>query len=178
MEQLRKSPVAQLKKVLDKAHESLNEFAIALLAANDNRIVIKQKTPLEESSHNDNEHIYSPFYVEELVYEEGQVKIYQSHNGQAFVFNEKLDLVEKEHILSKAVFCAKNPVKTEFWPITSVAREDVKEAGFNIENVSDVDMERLADKMEDAYVGNGFWDDLKIIAEELGFPKTLSEEEE
>lgn len=171
------TPIAQLKKILDNVNENLYQFAVALLAANGNRIILKEEILLEYSASgkgsddNCESVTYCPFFIEEIVYKDSMVLVYQSHNGQAVEFDSRFDLVEKENILSKAAFCAENPAKTEYWPITSVARDDVAEAGFDIENISDQDMERLADKMEDAYVGNSFWDDLKTIAEEIGFPK-------
>ncbi len=171
------TPIAQLKKILDNANENLNMFAIELLTANDNRIILREEILLENSragkgSDDNCETVtYCPFFIEEIVYKDSMVLVYQSHNGQAVEFDSRFNLVEKEYILSKAAFRAENPAKTEYWPITSVARDDVAEAGFDIENISDEDMERLADKMENAYVDNGFWNDLKIIAEEIGFPK-------
>ena len=59
-----------------------------------------------------------------------------------------------------------------FFRITSVHRFDLEDAGFDISNVDDATMDELADAMRDAYVDNGFWIDLPIIAEEvLGIPK-------
>lgn len=60
--------------------------------------------------------------------------------------------------------------------ITSVSREDLDAAGFDTSNVDDDTMERLADKMGDAYVSNGFWIDLPIIAEYLEIPKKENNE--
>lgn len=168
-------PVAQLKNILDKAHESLNSFAIALLAANDNRIIIREEILLENSSpsrdDNNATRTYSPFYIEELVCEDGKVKVCQSHNGQFVEFDNRFDLIEKEHILTKAAYCSENSAKTESFSITSVAREDVKVAGFEADDIDDDQMDLLAKKMSSAYVCNSFWIDLKIIAEELGFKK-------
>ena len=174
------TPIAQLKNVLDKAHENLNSFAVALLAANDNRIIIREEILLENSSpsrdDNNATRTYSPFYIEELMYEGGKVKVCQSHNGQSVDFNGSFDLIEKEHILTKAAYCAENPAKTEFFPITSVAREDVKVAGFEADDVDDDQMDLLAKKMSSAYVCDSYWIDLKIIAEEIGFSKKEEEE--
>jgi len=58
------------------------------------------------------------------------------------------------------------PVKV-FFQVTAVARADVrrllpKHRG----KITDDQMEEIARKLGDAYVGSGdFWDDLKIIAE-------------
>ena len=66
----------------------------------------------------------------------------------------------------------------ESFEITSVSREDLDLAGFDTSDVDDSTMERLADKMGDAYVSNGFWIDLPIIAEYLEIPKKCETEEE
>jgi len=60
---------------------------------------------------------------------------------------------------------------TKGFPITSVARADLFDEGYDVSKVSDEIMERLASKMANAYVENGFWIDLGIIAEDLGIPK-------
>lgn len=53
-----------------------------------------------------------------------------------------------------------------YFPITSVSRDDLESEGFDISNVSDDDMRTLADTMGNAYCDNGYWIDLRIIAEE------------
>ncbi len=168
------TPIDQLKKNLDKAHESLNEFALTLLAANDNRIILREEILLEDShpirDNNNATRTYLPFYIEEIIYEDSKVKVYQSHGGQAVLFGS-FNLIEKEHILTRAAFNAENPAKTEFFPITSVAREDLRIAGFEADSITDEDMSLLANKMSSAYVQYSFWEDLKIIAEHIGIEK-------
>lgn len=58
-----------------------------------------------------------------------------------------------------------------YFPITRVSRDDLKAKGFWTNNVDDATMERLASKMGDAYLDNGYWIDLEIIAEHLDIPK-------
>lgn len=65
-----------------------------------------------------------------------------------------------------------NDERQEFFPITSVSREDLSGRGFNTARVSDATMTRLASKMADAYLEQAYWIDLDIIAEYLGIPKT------
>lgn len=60
-----------------------------------------------------------------------------------------------------------------FFTITSVHRDDLKDKGFDVSKVDDATMEQLARKMSEAYVENGFWVDLDIIAEDLGIPKSV-----
>ena len=60
--------------------------------------------------------------------------------------------------------------ENEDYPITSVCREDLKE-NFDIKNIDESTMKKLASKMADAYCDDGFWIDLEIIAEHLGIPK-------
>ena len=56
--------------------------------------------------------------------------------------------------------------------ITSVTREDLEMRGFDTTNITDAQMERLAQKMCDDYLEQMFWISLDIIAEDiLGFKK-------
>lgn len=82
----------------------------------------------------------------------------------------------------KAYFDAKeNPTEQErhlkerlsegYFPITSVHRDDLKGAGFDVEGISDDDMKELADKMANDYCEQLFWEIMETIADILGFPK-------
>ena len=56
--------------------------------------------------------------------------------------------------------------------ITSVTREDLEMRGFDATNITDEQMERLAQKMCDDYLEQMFWISLDIIAEDIiGIPK-------
>ena len=57
------------------------------------------------------------------------------------------------------------------FPITSVCRADLENAGFNTASVDDGTMSELASKMANEYCDMGFWEDLKILAEHLGIKK-------
>jgi len=51
--------------------------------------------------------------------------------------------------------------------ITSVHKDDLESQGFDVSNVTDEQMETIADKMADAYTGNDtYWIDLRVIAGE------------
>ena len=65
-----------------------------------------------------------------------------------------------------------------YFSIGCLHRDDLEAAGFDASNVDDDTMDRLADKMGDAYVSNGFWIDLPIIAEYLEIPKKGETEED
>lgn len=56
--------------------------------------------------------------------------------------------------------------KQEFFPIASVAREDLEGIGFDTGGIGDEDMRDLASKMADAYCEQIFWIDLEIMATE------------
>lgn len=58
-----------------------------------------------------------------------------------------------------------------FFSITRIHRDDLESIGFSTSKVTDDVMLELAEKMAEAYTGNVFWIDLRIIAEELGIPK-------
>ena len=56
--------------------------------------------------------------------------------------------------------------------ITSVSREDLEYRGFDTTNITDAQMERLAQKLCDDYLEQMFWISLDIIAEDImGFKK-------
>ena len=57
------------------------------------------------------------------------------------------------------------------YPISSVHKDDLKDAGFNTKNVSDSDMKYLADKMSDDYCEYLFWESLKTNADYIGIPR-------
>ena len=60
----------------------------------------------------------------------------------------------------------------EDFVITSVSREDLESAGFDASDVDDDTMTELAEEMADDYLEQLFWTSLKILAENLGIPKT------
>jgi hypothetical protein len=55
--------------------------------------------------------------------------------------------------------------------VSSVSREDLEGIGFDVSKVDDETMRKLASKLSDAYMENGFWIDLPIIAEYLEISK-------
>lgn len=61
--------------------------------------------------------------------------------------------------------------EAEFFDITSVSRDDVNELNFDGANMTDSQMERLADKMENAYLANGYWDDMRLCLEDMEISK-------
>jgi lipoate synthase len=65
-------------------------------------------------------------------------------------------------------------MEKEYFKITSVARQDLEEIGFDASNVNDDTMEELASKMADAYIENDFWIELEVIADYLKIPKKLT----
>ena len=59
----------------------------------------------------------------------------------------------------------------EYFPITSVSRADLDGLGYDTSKVDDSTMERLAEKMGEAYTEQAFWIDLPIIADNENIPK-------
>jgi len=56
------------------------------------------------------------------------------------------------------------------FPLTSICRHDLRDINLTtqeIESLDNEDMKRIASKLADAYLENGFWDDLKIIVEDI-----------
>lgn len=65
--------------------------------------------------------------------------------------------------------------RNEFFPITSLHRDDLEGLGYDTSKVDDSTMRRLASKMADAYLESTFWIDLPIVADYLDIP--MREEE-
>lgn len=62
-------------------------------------------------------------------------------------------------------------MKDEF-VISVLSRADLEALGFDVSNVDDDTMQRLADKLGDDYCEQLFWSSLKILAEYFEIPKT------
>ena len=58
-----------------------------------------------------------------------------------------------------------------FFYITSVHRDDLEAKGFDVSEVTDEQMKRLASKMCDDYCTQLFHDSMEMIAEDMGIPK-------
>ncbi len=86
----------------------------------------------------------------------------KANNEQARAFKEEIK--DLDEIIEEA----EKPL--EHFEITSVARQDLEEAGFDTSKVDDDTMKHLASKMADSYCDNGFWIALEIIAEALEIP--------
>jgi len=61
-----------------------------------------------------------------------------------------------------------------YFEVTSVHRGDLEAIGYNTSKITDSEMFYLAKKMAAAYVENGFWQDLEILAETYMEDGTLS----
>jgi len=64
--------------------------------------------------------------------------------------------------------------KKEF-PIVSLCAEELKVAGYDITKVTNAQMCKLAMRMQESYLGNRFYKDLRKAADELGIPKIKKE---
>lgn len=65
-----------------------------------------------------------------------------------------------------------------FFNITSVSRDDVNELNFDGANMTNAQMNRLADKMGNAYLANGYWDDMRLCLEDMEIPKSYDVNDE
>lgn len=62
-------------------------------------------------------------------------------------------------------------IKQEFFNTARISRDDLTTCGFDAETLSDKDMKIFADKMGHAYIEDGYWENIKIIAEIMNIPK-------
>lgn len=59
----------------------------------------------------------------------------------------------------------------EYFDISCIHRDDIKNAGYDVDKLSDAEMERLANKMDDYYLEYGYDDDLELACEKLEIHK-------
>jgi len=64
-----------------------------------------------------------------------------------------------------------NPTPGLTTPITSLSTGDLEGAGFDVSNVSQLQLDKLARKMENAYADGQFWQDLEILADLMEIPR-------
>ena len=72
----------------------------------------------------------------------------------------------------------------DFWskefPITSITRDDLVEAGFpkhHVEHIDDETMKEIASAMEDTYCDTGFWEDLHMCVNQTVIAIVLPSDE-
>jgi len=69
------------------------------------------------------------------------------------------------------------PMLDEFVP-TTISRQDLISQGFDPSELSDEQMQEIADKMGNNWVGFGdYWDEIDTCAEEFGLTKNEEEED-
>lgn len=61
-----------------------------------------------------------------------------------------------------------------FFVISRLHRDDLANAGFSSEDVSDGDMETIAKKLHEDYMEQLYWDSLKIIADYVGLKRNIT----
>lgn len=59
----------------------------------------------------------------------------------------------------------------EYFDISCIHRDDVKDEGYDGDKLDDATMERLADKMNDYHLEYGYHEDLELACEKLEIPK-------
>lgn len=57
----------------------------------------------------------------------------------------------------------------EFFQVTSISRADLDALGYNTEDITDKQMERLARKMAEDYLDQLYWTSMDTLAGCLGF---------
>ena len=80
-----------------------------------------------------------------------------------------MELTEKE---ARAI----QKMREGYFEVSCVHRDDLKGQRYNTEDITDDQMEELAQKMGSAYTEIVFWIDLEIIANDLSFPRKARKE--
>lgn len=58
-----------------------------------------------------------------------------------------------------------------YFEVTSISRCDLERLGYNVENITDEEMEKLAKLMADDYLEQLYWVSMDSIANRMGFKK-------
>lgn len=98
---------------------------------------------------------------------------YSVQNGTKLI--SVADLTETEMAQSIA---EKLLERDGFFYVTSVHRDDLEERGFDVSNVTDKQMRRLANQMSDDYCNQLFHESMEILAEGLGIPRKEKQNEQ
>lgn len=77
-------------------------------------------------------------------------------------FNQKQDKTPEEKVLLISL-----GKEMGTFDVASVERDDLRTKDFDVTDVTDEDMERIANKMYDSYLDCGFWEDLVEAAYDL-----------
>ena len=57
------------------------------------------------------------------------------------------------------------------YPVTTVSKKELEIAGFDVSNVTDLQMEKIGELMQESYLAQHFYRDLRRAAIKLGIPK-------
>ena len=97
--------------------------------------------------------------------------------NSVFVTDEFDDKVTFEDCMVRKVDSHKIPLgdfqMDGFFSITAIQKEDLKEVGFDISNVTNEQMSRLAAEMAANYYRQLFWGNLETVAEDIGIPRLM-----
>lgn len=65
--------------------------------------------------------------------------------------------------------------KDGYFVVTRIHRDDLNSIGFDGDNVSNEDMEKIASRMDCNYLNQTYWEDMAIIADAMGIPRKEDE---
>lgn len=72
--------------------------------------------------------------------------------------------------LLKALESAEDKIQknSDYFAIATLTREDLVTDGYDVSNITDKEMDEIAEKLGDMYVEHVFWQDLVYVADEMG----------
>jgi hypothetical protein len=166
----------KIKNIYDKIRHDMLDFASALLAANGESISIDGDVNLEYGGNTYDDYAVSlmmgPHHIDRVERGEyGAITVWPSADAPRG--NNLCDYSMQEiiNILSAMEKNAENEPRQEYFEITSVSRDDLRKHGFNVNEVDDDTMRKLASKMASDYCEQLFWSSMEIIAGYLDIPQ-------
>ena len=105
------------------------------------------------------------------------IRLWEEGKAQRYMPEEFAELINDEMFYETKNWVRVIDENEGSFEVSSVHREDLEYIGYDVKQVDDATMQRLASKLSDSF-SELFWDNLPIIANDLGIPKTGDDEED
>lgn len=87
--------------------------------------------------------------------------------------NNIIELATKIEDLAYQMLCNTHA----FVPVMTLHREDLEGQGFNTEQLSDDDIDTIANQIHEALLACGYWEIVDTVMETLGYQKETADEQ-
>jgi hypothetical protein len=107
------------------------------------------------------------------------IAAYLNDNGvQRYTQEEFIEAINDDAINSATHWVKMINDRDGLYSIAFLHADDLKESGYDTSKVTESDMLKLADKLNNDYLESMFWESLKIFADHIGIPHLNDEKNE